>query len=168
MAACRCQNPNFGEIVLVSRSAEADRELAEESRIEKFAELFAGQAEILYRINGQLSNPNERWSLVSNQKPFELDELTSSVIDWINSGARERSSDCLSSGMFPNSAKLLAIYVYGWMLSWGRKGDPERELRIVGGSNRSIVIYLYRRIVMAEKRISSRTTNLSEHRFLKI
>jgi len=57
---CRCQNPNFGEIVLVSGPTEADRELADESRVEEFAELFAAQPETLYRIYGQLSNPNEK------------------------------------------------------------------------------------------------------------
>lgn len=64
MAVYRCQSPNFGEIVLVSGPTEADRELVEESRVEKFAEFFAGQAEILYRIYGQLSIPN----MINNDK----------------------------------------------------------------------------------------------------
>jgi hypothetical protein len=76
VAVYRCQSPNFGEIVLVSGPAEADRELMEESRVEKFAEFFAGQAKILYRIYGQLSIPN----MINNDKSFQLDVLTSSVI----------------------------------------------------------------------------------------
>jgi len=55
VAVCRCQNANFGKIVLVSGLAEVDREFAEDSRIEEVAELFTGQAENLYRIDGQLS-----------------------------------------------------------------------------------------------------------------
>jgi hypothetical protein len=52
MAVCRCQNPNFGEIVLESGLAKADRDLAKESRAENFGELFAGQAEIPYYTSG--------------------------------------------------------------------------------------------------------------------
>jgi len=76
VAVFRCQYPNFGEIVLVSGPAEADGEFTEKSRVEKFAELFASQAEILYRIYGQLSIPN----MINNDKSFQLDVLTSSVI----------------------------------------------------------------------------------------
>ena len=60
MAVCRCQNANFGKIVLVSGLAEVDREFAEDSRIEEVAELFTGQAENLYRIDGQLSIQNAK------------------------------------------------------------------------------------------------------------
>jgi len=52
VAVCCCQNPNFGEVAIESGLAEADRKLAKESRVEDFAEWFAGQAEIFYRISG--------------------------------------------------------------------------------------------------------------------
>jgi len=60
MAVCRCQNANFGEIVLISSLAEVDREFAEDSRVEDVAELFTGQAKSLYRIDGQLSISNAK------------------------------------------------------------------------------------------------------------
>jgi len=64
MAVCGRQRLNLKNLLLESGPAEADREVAKELRAETFAELFAAQAEIFYRVSGQLFQIKE----IRNQK----------------------------------------------------------------------------------------------------
>jgi len=52
--------PKFELWSLEPDSAEVDREVTKESRVETFAELFAGQAGAFYHISGQLKAPKMR------------------------------------------------------------------------------------------------------------